>query len=74
MRIALYVVWLLPEHAGYHNLDGSITDPTELDETERHLQYLVSLLKHKGEIFLTINVLNGAALSLHIHRCLGQMD
>ena len=40
-RVAAYVRRLLPKHAGYRNLDGSINDPTELDEAERHLQYLV---------------------------------
>ena len=44
--IAEYALQLLPKHAGYRNLDVSITDPTELDEAERHLQYLV-----KGESF-----------------------
>ena len=38
----------MPKHAGYRNPDGSITDPTELDEVERHLQYLV-----QGESFET---------------------
>ena len=47
-RIAAYVLRLLPKHAGYRNLDGSITDPTELDEAERHLQYSV-----QGESFET---------------------
>ena len=37
LRIAPYVLRLLPKHAGYRNLDGSITDTTELDEAERHL-------------------------------------
>ena len=46
LRIAAYVLRLLPKHAGYRNPDGSITDPTELDEAERHLQYLV-----QGEAF-----------------------
>ena len=41
LRIAAYVFRLLSKHAGYRNLDGRITDPTELDEAERHLQYLV---------------------------------
>ena len=48
LPIAAYVLRLLPKHAGYRNLDGSITDPTELDEAERHLQYLV-----QGESFAT---------------------
>ena len=41
LRIAAYVFRFLPKHAGYRNLDVSIADPTELDEAERHLQYLV---------------------------------
>ena len=48
LLIAAYVLRLLPKHAGYRSLDGSITDPTELDEAERHLQYLV-----QGESFET---------------------
>ena len=48
LRIAAYVLRLFPKHAGYRNLDGSITDPTELDKAERHLQYLV-----QGESFET---------------------
>ena len=48
LRIASYVLRLLPKHAGYRNLDGSFTDPTELDEAERHLQYLL-----QGESFAT---------------------
>ena len=48
LRIAAYVLRLLPKHAGYLNLDGSITDPAELDEAQRHLQYLV-----QGESFET---------------------
>ena len=48
LRIAAYVLRLLPKHAGYRNLNGSITDPTELDKAERHLQYLV-----QGESFAT---------------------
>ena len=59
LRIAAYALRFLPKHAGYHNLDGSITDPTVLDKTECHLQYLVqSLLKPKGKIFSIINLLN----------------
>ena len=41
LRIAAYVLRLLPKYAGYRNLVGSSTDPTEPDEAERHLQYLV---------------------------------
>ena len=48
LRIAAYVLRLLPKHAGYRTLDGSITEPTELDAAERHLQYLV-----QGESFAT---------------------
>ena len=32
---------MLLSHECYRNADGSIIDPTELDEAERHLQYLV---------------------------------
>ena len=46
LRIAAYVLRFLPKYAGYRNPDGSITDSTELDEAERHLQYLV-----QGESF-----------------------
>ena len=48
MRIPAYLLGFLSKNAGYRNLDGSITDPTELDEAERHLQYLV-----QGESFIT---------------------
>ena len=48
LRIAAYLLRLLPKHAGYRNLDGSITDHTELDEADCHLQYLV-----QGESFET---------------------
>ena len=41
LRITAYVLRLFAKRAGYHNLDGSITEPTELDEAERHLQYFV---------------------------------
>ena len=32
---------LLPSHESYRTVDGSVADPVELDEAERHLQYLV---------------------------------
>ena len=32
LRIAAYVLRLLPKHAGYRSFDGSITDTTELEE------------------------------------------
>ena len=38
---------LLPSQEYYRNADGSIIDNTELDEAERHLQYLV-----QGESFI----------------------
>ena len=41
LRIVAYVLRLLPKHIGYRTLDSSITDPTELDEAERRLQYVV---------------------------------
>ena len=40
-RITAYIFRLLTSHECYRNLDGSIIDPTELGEAERHLQYLV---------------------------------
>ena len=46
LRITAYALRLLPSHESYRNADGSIIDPTELDEAERHLQYLV-----QGESF-----------------------
>ena len=48
LRIAANVLQFLPKHFGYRNLDNNITDPTELDEAERHFQYLV-----QGESFET---------------------
>ena len=48
LRIDAYALRLLSKHAGYRNHDGCVTDPTELDEAERHLQYLV-----QGESFDT---------------------
>ena len=39
----------MPSHEFYRKTDGSIIDPTELDETERHLQYLV-----QGESFYAV--------------------
>ena len=46
LRITAYALRLLPSHEYYRNADGSIIDPSELDEAERHLQYLV-----QGESF-----------------------
>ena len=48
LRVTAYVLRLLPSHESYRNVDGSIADPVELDEAERHLQYLV-----QGESFNT---------------------
>ena len=75
LRIAAYVFWLLPKHAGYRKLNGSITDSTELDEAERHLLYLVpgKSFETERKIFLTMNLLNGVAELLHIHRLLVPM-
>ena len=41
LRATAYVLRLLPSHESYSTVDGSIADPVELDEAERHLQYLV---------------------------------
>ena len=46
LRITAYALRLLRSHECYRNADGSIIDPTELDEAERHLQYLT-----QGESF-----------------------
>ena len=48
LRVTAYVLRLLPSHESYRTVDGSIADPVELDEAERHLQYLV-----QGESFNT---------------------
>ena len=48
LRLTAYVLRLLPSHESYRTVDGSIADPVELDEAERHLQYLV-----QGESFNT---------------------
>ena len=40
-RIAAHVGGVSPKHSHYRNPDDSITDPTELDEAERHIKYLV---------------------------------
>ena len=44
--ISAYILRLLPSHESYRHIDGSIIDPTELDEAESHLQYLI-----QGESF-----------------------
>ena len=41
LRTTPYALRLLPSHEHYRNTDGSIIDPTEFDEAEHHLQYLV---------------------------------
>ena len=41
LNVTAYVLRLLPTHESYRTIDGSIADPVELDEAERHLQYLV---------------------------------
>ena len=48
LRVTACVLRLLPSHESYRTVDGSIADPVELDEAERHLQYLV-----QGESFNT---------------------
>ena len=40
-QITAYILRLLPSHDFYRYFDGSIINPIEPDETERHLQYLV---------------------------------
>ena len=41
LRITAYALRFLTSHECYRNADGSITDPTDLEEAERHFQYLV---------------------------------
>ena len=41
LRVNAYVLRLLPSHESYRTVDGSIADPVELNEAERHLRYLV---------------------------------
>ena len=48
LRVTAYALRLLPSHESYRTVEGSIADPVELDEAERHLQYLV-----QGESFNT---------------------
>ena len=48
LRVTAYVLRLLPSHESYRTLDGNIAHPVGLDETKRHLQYLV-----QGEPFNT---------------------
>ena len=48
LLVTAYVLRLLPSHESYRNVDGSIANSVELDEAERHLQYLV-----QGESFNT---------------------
>ena len=48
LRVTAYVLRLLPSHENYRTVNGSMADPVELDEAERHLQYLV-----QGESFNT---------------------
>ena len=59
LRVTAYVFRLLPSHESYRTVDGSIADPVELDEAERHLQYWFkeSPLILKERIFLTTNQL-----------------
>ena len=66
LRVAAYVLRLLPKHAGYRNPDGGITDCVIYSTWCKE-----SLLKPKEKI-LTINSLNGVAELLHIHRSLVQ--
>ena len=54
LRITAYALRLLNSHECYRNADGSIIDPTELDEAERYLQYLFQgeLLNAEGKDLL----------------------
>ena len=48
LRVTAYMLRLLPSHESYRTVDGSTAVPVELDEAERHLQFLV-----QGESFNT---------------------
>ena len=48
LSVTAYKLRLLPFHESYPTVDSHMADPVELDETERHLQYLV-----QGESFNT---------------------
>ena len=48
LRVTAYMLRLLLSHESHRTVDGSIVDPDELDEAERHLQYFV-----QGESFNT---------------------
>ena len=48
LRVTAYVLRPLPSHESYRNVRGRIADPVELDEAERHFQYLI-----QGESFNT---------------------
>ena len=41
LRVTAYMLRLLPSHGSYRTVDGSIADPVETVEAERHLHYLV---------------------------------
>ena len=40
-RVTAYLLPLLTSHESYRTVYGSIVDPVEIDEAERHLRYLV---------------------------------
>ena len=84
LRVTAYVLPLLPSHGSYRTVDGSIADPVELDEAERHqldeaehqnqsTWFKKSRLIPKAWIFLTTNPLRGAAALLRLLHLLGLM-
>ena len=75
LRVTAYVLRILPSHESYRTVDGSIADPVELDEAERHLQYLVQGESFNTEkrVFLTTNPLRRAAALLSLLRLLDLM-
>ena len=66
LRVTAFVLRRLPSHESYSTEDDGITETVELDEAERHLQYLV-----KGESFNTEE--KKAAALLRLLRFLGLM-
>ena len=71
LPVSAYMLRFLPSHESYRIVDVSIADPVELDEAERHIQYVVhgeSYNTEKEGIFLTTNSLGGATALLSLLR------
>ena len=75
LRITAYALHLLTSHECYRNADVSIIDPTELDEAERRLQYLVQGESFNAErkVSSETNPINGVAVLTRFLPLLGQI-